>query len=274
MVSTPDAGGDDGGRIAGTPAGPAEPQGAHLAGGEPGPAHDAFISYSRRDAAFAARLQQALEKYTPPSGLGLERRRLRVFRDQHDFTGTDYYDAIQRHLAGARKLIVVCSPDAAASPYVGDEIERFVALHGADHVVPVLWRGVPNNESTPETAADRAFPPALARALEMPLAADFRGRDPRSRRFLEGSGEGAWMLLLANLLDVSRAEIERRELRRRRRTRRIWTTGVGAVMAALLALSAWALFEGERALARQLAAEAALSGVLDVEQVERRVLLA
>lgn len=230
--------------------------------GEVTPAHDAFISYSRKDTLFAARLQQALQKYSPPAGIGRERRRLRVFRDANDFTGTEYYTAIERHLTGARKLIVVCSPDAASSPYVDDEVERFVALYGSEHLVPVLWRGLPNNEAAGETAAESAFPPALTRALQMPLAADFHGTDPSSRRFARGAGEGAWMLLLANLLDVSRAEIERRELRRRRRRRRAWTAVVTA------------LFEGERALARQFAAEAALAGELDAERVERRVLLA
>lgn len=92
------------------------------------PGHNAFISYSRKDSAFAGRLQTALEKYTPPAGLDRAHRRLRAFRDQHDFTGTDYFAAIQKHLAGARKLIVICSPDAAASPYVDDEIERFANI--------------------------------------------------------------------------------------------------------------------------------------------------
>ena len=42
--------------------------------GDDEPARDAFISYSRRDAAFAERLQRALERYTPPPGLGHPRR--------------------------------------------------------------------------------------------------------------------------------------------------------------------------------------------------------
>ena len=112
------------------------------------PHNDAFISYSRKDGAFATRLQQALQKFTPPKGLGREARRLRVFRDTQDFTGAEYFSAVQAHLAGSRKLIVICSPAAVASQYVNDEVDRFVQPHGASNLVPVLWQGVPNAVTT------------------------------------------------------------------------------------------------------------------------------
>lgn len=244
------------------------------AASKPSRAYDAFISYSRKDRDFAARLHRALDHYTPPAGLVAEARRLRVFRDESDLTGVDYFDAIQRHLAEARKLIVICSPDAATSKYVDDEIERFVQLHGPGAVVPVLWRGLPNNEAGEERAGERAFPPALCRAMEMPLAVDYRRFDPRRDRADGAEHQTAWMGLLANLLDRPRAEVEQREMRRRRQRRQLWAAGIGSVIVALLALSAWALIEGERALARQLAAQAALPSGLDIGQVERRVLIA
>jgi hypothetical protein len=49
--------------------------------------HDAFISYSRKDKVFAARLHKALGNYQPPRDLPLTQRRLDVFRDEDDFTG-------------------------------------------------------------------------------------------------------------------------------------------------------------------------------------------
>ena len=60
---------------------------------------DAFISYSRRDAAFAERLHRALSAYTPPKGMQATPGRLKVFRDAADFTGSEYFAAIEQHLA-------------------------------------------------------------------------------------------------------------------------------------------------------------------------------
>lgn len=50
--------------------------------------HDAFISYSRKDEAFASALEKALEAYTPPKDLKVPQRHLDIFRDKEDFTGT------------------------------------------------------------------------------------------------------------------------------------------------------------------------------------------
>lgn len=52
--------------------------------------HDAFISYSRKDKSFAVLLKRTLRRYTPPSGLPVPKRRLNIFRDEEDFTGTEY----------------------------------------------------------------------------------------------------------------------------------------------------------------------------------------
>jgi len=59
-------------------------------------AHDLFISYSRKDLQFAQLLGRALTNYSPPNGLGVPARRLRVFRDQSDLTGVEYHQSIAR----------------------------------------------------------------------------------------------------------------------------------------------------------------------------------
>src|SRR5262245_38420930 len=46
--------------------------------------YDAFISYSRRDTAFARRLEKALRTYRPPRELAVPQRALKVFRDDAD----------------------------------------------------------------------------------------------------------------------------------------------------------------------------------------------
>src|SRR5262245_37141233 len=137
--------------------------------------HDAFISYSRRDIVFARALERALKAYRPPRDLPVPQRRLDVFRDEEDFTGTDYPDAIRRHLATSRKLIVVCSPAARASIYVDEEIKIFAENHGASNIIPVLWSGIPNNEARAGQESESAFPASLCQVMKMPLAAEYRG---------------------------------------------------------------------------------------------------
>src|SRR6266567_1053954 len=94
------------------------------------PRHDAFISYSRKNEAFASCLEKALERYKPPAGLQAPRRHLEIFRDKQDFTGNEYHGSLESHLRDSAKLIVICSPEACQSEYVNDEIRQFAHLKG------------------------------------------------------------------------------------------------------------------------------------------------
>jgi len=200
-------------------------------------AHDAFISYSRKDKAFAARLQKALGNYQPPRDLPLPHRRLDVFRDEEDFTGTDYYPSIERHLNDSGKLIVLCSPAARASKFVNDEISRFARARGPERIIPLLVAGIPNNEATPEQSDQMAFPDALCEVLKLPLATDYRGFDPGRSRVDRGVYEGSWYTTLANLYDVSRSQIEQRERKRRAQRRWIAVSIAAASIVVLAGLS-------------------------------------
>jgi WD40 repeat protein len=209
--------------------------------------HDAFISYSRKDRAFAVSLQKALAGYRPPKELPVPQRHLDVFRDEDDFTGAEYYESLSIHLGDAAKLIVLCSPAARASAFVDDEIRRFVQAKGPQHIIALLVAGIPNNEAAPGQEALMAFPQALCDALQMPLAQDYRGFDPRKQRIDRGRYEAAWYTTLANLYDISRAEIEQRD--RKRRAQRV-RLGIGAAVASvaiLAGLIVTALFQGQRA---------------------------
>ena len=243
--------------------------------------YDVFISYSRRDVVFARALETALKAYRPPHDLPVAQHRLRVFRDEADLTGTDYAQAIRGHLAAARKLIVLCTPSARASPYVNEEIQLFGEQRGADSIIPVLIDGVPNNEATSELAARMAFPEALCRLMTTPLAADFRGFHAIKPRPDRGEHEHAWFKLLADLYGLSRHVVEQREKRRQARTRRLWIGGTGVVVSALAALSIWALLsraeairQGEISAAGLVTAQARMLSSADVQTVERQALLA
>lgn len=204
-----------------------------------GSRYDAFISYSRVDRGVADALERALEAYRPPPGVGPDRR-LRVFRDEGDLTGAEYGQAINEALRASDRLIVLCSPDARASRWVDDEIRRFLALRGPEHVVPVLVAGIPNNEGAPEDPR-LAFPEALMEAMGMPLAPHFMGFSPGSDRVDRGRYQGAWFTLVATLLDVSREEVEERERVRRTRLLRRVAGGTAVLVAAMAALTIWAL---------------------------------
>ena len=165
----------------------------------PEPPFDAFISYSRHDMEFARRLERALESYQPPSGLGLPQRRLRVFRDETDFTGVKYFEAVDKHLGEAARLLVLCSPEARKSPYVNDEIQRFARQRSAAEIVPILIAGVPNNEAGQAQKDQEAFPDALVELLEMPRAIEYRRFDSKKDKLDREAFSGSWFSVLAEI---------------------------------------------------------------------------
>jgi hypothetical protein len=200
--------------------------------------YDGFISYSRRDEAFAAALQTALQKFTPPRGPGEPSRGLYIFRDRSDFSGVDYRAAIAQHLERSKALIVLCSPAARESRYVNDEIDEFVRLKGPSRIVPVLVSGIPNNEAHPGNESQLAFPEALMRVFATPLAADYRGF-VHNLRPSKPPYSDAWYFLLANLLGLPRAVVEQREEQRRARRHRRRVAAAAVVAAVAIAGSGW-----------------------------------
>jgi hypothetical protein len=89
---------------------------------------DVFISYSSKDVAKATLLETLLTK-----------RGLKVWRDKtrldQEATGTPYTPAIRKAVDAARKVVVLWSPDAVASTWVGQEAS---AALEARKLVPLL----------------------------------------------------------------------------------------------------------------------------------------
>jgi len=234
--------------------------------------HDVFICYSRKDSAFAAALERALERYRPPRDLPVPQRALDVFRDEEDFTGTEYYGAVDSHLSASRKLILICSPHASASEFVNDEIRRFARSHPTGDMIPVLIGGLPNNEVKPGDESSMAFPPALCERLELPLATDYRGFNAQSDRLDAGLFRGAWYKLIADIYGRSRAEVEEREQKRRRRQRVVWggtstliVAALGAALFAALSQRGRADAETRAAMSNELAAQSMAVAAKDPE---------
>jgi WD40 repeat protein len=207
-------------------------------------AYDAFISYSRKDLPFARRLHEALRSYRPPRDLPVPQRALRVFRDEEDLSGTELHASLARNLQQAATLIVICSPNSAASGYVATEIERFAEQRDKDRVIAILLDGIPNNEAKPEESSHRAFPEGLIRLLPVPLAADYRGFDPARDKVWKGRFTQAWFKTLADVYapyGVDRSRIEQREQKRRAERLRNLAVASGAIAVALIGLTIWAL---------------------------------
>jgi hypothetical protein len=130
--------------------------------------YKAFISYSRKDRAFALKLQRELEGYVLArandfGGAREPRRPLYpVFRDESELVpGQDLPERIRKGLEQSEYLIVVCSPNAAASEWVEKEIVDFTKLSKGRRILAVVIDGIPAAERRGATAAVEALPRAL-----------------------------------------------------------------------------------------------------------------
>ncbi|MBT9527401.1 MAG: TIR domain-containing protein [Rhizobacter sp.] len=199
---------------------------AHNADATNAPKYWAFLSYSHHDKLIAKRLQKQLETYRVPRRLvGRETshgpvpaRVSPVFRDRDELhAGADLKASVQDALSKSRWLIVVCTPDAARSPWVNREIIEFKKLHGERRVLALIARGEPFASDMAGREAEECFPPALRRALNdqgvpegellEPIAADMRKHGDGPQR--------ATLKLLAGMLGVSFDDLVRRDMQRR-----------------------------------------------------------
>uniref|UniRef100_UPI0030DAE404 toll/interleukin-1 receptor domain-containing protein n=1 Tax=uncultured Maricaulis sp. TaxID=174710 RepID=UPI0030DAE404 len=117
-----------------------------------GTRYRAFISYSHRDQGFARWLHRQLETYVVPSHLvGREaaqgpvpRRLTPIFRDREDLAAAgDLTASVRDALTHSDALIVVCSPAAAASRWVNEEIRAYRHLNPAGTVLAAVLNGNP-----------------------------------------------------------------------------------------------------------------------------------
>ncbi|MDB5471320.1 MAG: hypothetical protein JWR84_2880 [Caulobacter sp.] len=215
----------------------------------------AFISYSHRDDAFAGRLHRRLEAYVLPRRLGTGRRLAPIFKDREELPAArDLSEQVRAALAVSDCLIVVCSPDAAASPWVGREIELFRELRPDRPILAALIRGEPAE----------AFPPALAEGGVEPLAADFRKAADGERLAL--------LKLVAGIAGVGVDELVQRDAQRRLRGVMAVTAAAVAGMLAMGTMTAFALQARAEAERQRAEAEGLVEFMLtDLRQQLRAV---
>jgi tetratricopeptide (TPR) repeat protein len=199
----------------------------------------AFISYSHRDKEVAQRLHRAIESYPIPSKLvgkvtavGRTPRRLRpIFRDREELPASGDLSA---ELSGALRqsmfLIVICSPAAAKSRWVNEEIRQFKQVHGDGRVLALIVDGEPNASEIPGRDHRECFPDALRFRIgpdgklsdipAEPIAADYQ-READGPRL-------ATQKLIAGLTGLKLDELVQRETQRR--IAQATAVAVGAVM--------------------------------------------
>jgi hypothetical protein len=185
-----------------------------------------------------------------------------VFLDSKELaSSSDLAASVRDALATAESLIVICSPAAAKSRWVNEEVRAFKEIGRADRILCLVVGGEPRMNAG---EGEQCFPPALrfqvvdgqitnVPAAE-PLAADIRSGASAKR--------DAKLRIIAGLLQVPFDDLRRREqARRQQRLVALAAVSVAvSVVFASLALLAWrarneAEFERQMAVRKTLTAE-------------------
>jgi hypothetical protein len=214
----------------------------------------AFISYSHADEEWAKWLHKALETYRVPKHLvGREtvfgpvpERLAPVFRDRDELaSATNLGETLTRALRESANQIVICSPAAARSRWVNEEILTYKRLGREHRVFCLIVAGEPGDP------AAECFPNALIYQMgadgeltetrSEPIAADARpGKDGKLDVKLK---------LIAGMLGVGLDELKQREAHRRHVRMMILASAsvAGMAITSTLATAAWfARNEAER----------------------------
>ncbi|HYC95632.1 MAG TPA: TIR domain-containing protein, partial [Sphingomicrobium sp.] len=202
----------------------------------------AFLSYSHRDAAVAEWLHEKLEEFHVPSRLvgkltehgPVPKQLAPIFRDRQELAASpDLNEEIEEAIAGSRFLIVLCSPAAAKSKWIDQEIACFKRLHKEDRVLAAIVDGEPFASDIPGRESEECFPPSLrvhfdrrgrptAQRAE-PVAADLRDHcDGRQMGLLK---------LAAGMIGVGLDDLAQREAQRR--NRRLYAITAASVLGML-----------------------------------------
>ena len=184
----------------------------------------AFISYSSQNEKWAKWLHTRLERYNIPSTLckenpALPKRVRPVFWYKHDLAGTVLSESLARELNNSRFLIVICSPAAASSSWVNDEVAEFIKQGKADKIIPFIVDGEPHSKNP----GLECFPTALR---ELPREKEIRGINVRT--------QGKMRSLVDVVATMFGLNFDSLWQRHRRRTFRLWCYRTVAIFVAIL----------------------------------------
>lgn len=187
----------------------------------------AFISYSHRDEAHARWLQRRLESYKLPTEIHNEyedSRYLRpIFRDRADLGAGVLSNELRKHLESSKYLIVICSPQSAASKWVNDEIRTFLEWGRGDYIIPYVVDG-----DIASSGDDNPIPEALRHYYEQNPERELLSVDIR-----EAGRTKAYIRVVSYMLGVEFDELWHRHLRAQRRRVAVTLTSTLVALVAL-----------------------------------------
>ena len=181
-----------------------------------------FISYRHTDIKAARWLQLLLETYSFPVAIRQRKpdlpKRIKVFRDKDELTSGILDEEIQKKLDESKYLVVICSPEAVKSKYVGDEIAYFRSKGRERQIIPFIIKGKPNS-------AEECYHPELKKCGEL-LGIEVREEESafHAIRFHK-----AFIRLVGRLLDLDFGEL----WNRRRHLLIKLSSAAGLVLAAI-----------------------------------------
>jgi tetratricopeptide (TPR) repeat protein len=202
--------------------------------------YDAFVSYSHvKDRPIAAALQSVIQQLGKP---WYRRRALRVFRDDTSLSATPtLWPSIEQALGQSRFLIVLASPEAAASPWVNKEVAWWLDNRSAETILIAVTEG----ELTWDNAVGdfvwrdgMPLPPVLTgRFASEPKWVDLRayreGANARDARFIEAGADFA-----AAIHGMPKDDLLSQEVRQQKRALRLaWSAA--ALLLCLAGLAGW-----------------------------------
>ena len=200
--------------------------------------YDICVISVPEDAEIAEKLAQSIRSYKLPKGVTLPNPELDYRNIFVDSTGSEFDDPVKMLLDHTRYLVVICSPDAKASPGIRSRLTYFRNFRRIEDIVAVIVRGEPV-DSFPESFIERKVVRRILpdmRVVEReetiePVAADLRADTPtRFRQLLRYET----VRITASVLGLHPDVLEQRH--RRRRNQAVFAAAA-AVCSVLLVLS-------------------------------------
>ncbi len=205
--------------------------------------YDAFISYSHaKDRPVAAALQSAIQNLGKP---WWKLRVSRVFRDDTSLAAAPGLGpALDAALSASSYLILLASPESAASKWVEHEIEIWLSVKSAETLLIALTEG---DLAWDDQSADFSWGP------DTPLPKIMRGRLRREPLWVDlrpfrAGGErigrhnqaflAASAALAAPIRGVAREDLLSEEITQQRRNL-LWARSAAAVLTILTVLATW-----------------------------------
>ena len=229
------------------------------------PTYDGFISYSHAaDGLLAPRLQSGLQRFAKP---WWKRRAIRVFRDESSLSANpQLWSSITEALDTSGWFVLLLSPDAAASPWVNQEIDYWKIHRDPSRILPVVTDG--EFSWTSGDVSGSAVPQALHGVfIEEPRWVELRFAKGETQLDLKNSRFSAAVADIASALrGVPKDELESEEVKQHRRTiRTAWAAGTVLAVLAVVAVGASIVSARNARLARTEALSTAAVAALEAQ---------